>query len=138
ADEFGRIGPDVIRIACAPDHVDPDIAVLPPTQLPQALAKRFDVAARIGVALAPHEQADFPHPLGLLRTRRERARRRAAEQRDDLAPPHSITSSAHSRSFAGTSRPRALAVLRFIASSYLAGAWTGRSAGFSPLRMRST
>ena len=38
----------------------------------------------------------------------------------------------------GTSRPSALAVLRLITSSYLVGACTGRSAGFSPLRMRST
>ena len=34
-----------------------------------------------------HEHADAPHPLGLLRARRERPRRRrAAEQRDELAP----------------------------------------------------
>ena len=45
ADELGCIGPDVIRIACAPDHVDPGIAVLRPTQLPQALAKRLDAGA---------------------------------------------------------------------------------------------
>ena len=38
----------------------------------------------------------------------------------------------------GMSRPSALAVLRLITSSYLVGACTGRSAGFSPLRMRST
>ena len=35
-----------------------------------------------------HEHADAPHPLRLLRARRERPRRRrAAEQRDELAPP---------------------------------------------------
>src|SRR6516164_11547729 len=34
--------------------------------------------------------------------------------------------------------PSALAVFRLITSSYLFGACTGRSAGFSPLRMRST
>ena len=38
----------------------------------------------------------------------------------------------------GTSRPSALAVLRLMTSSNLVGACTGRSAGFSPLRMRST
>ena len=38
----------------------------------------------------------------------------------------------------GTVRPSALAVLRLITSSYLVGACTGRSAGFSPFRMRST
>jgi hypothetical protein len=41
------------------------------------------------------EGADAAYPLGLLRPRRERPRRRrAAEERDDLAPSHhSITSS---------------------------------------------
>src|SRR6516164_5927128 len=36
------------------------------------------------------------------------------------------------------STPRALAVLRLRIVSYLVSACTGRSAGFSPLRMRST
>ena len=56
----------------------------------------------------------------------------------DIAPLHSITSSALASSFCGTARLSALAVLRLIARSYLVGACTGRSAGFSPLRMRST
>jgi transposase len=34
--------------------------------------------------------------------------------------------------------PSAFAVLRLITNSYLVGACTGRSAGFSPLRMRLT
>ena len=38
----------------------------------------------------------------------------------------------------GTSRPSARAVLRLMTSSYLVGACTGRSAGFSPFRIRST
>src|SRR5262249_49572579 len=74
----------------------------------------------------------------LLRTRRERPRRRTAEQRDELAPLHSLTSLATESSVGGIVRPSALAVLRLITSSYLVGACTGRSAGFSPLRMRST
>src|SRR5262249_48840342 len=59
-------------------------------------------------------------------------------KRDELAPPHSITSFACARSAGGTAMPRALAVLRLITSSNLVGACTGISAGFSPLRMRST
>jgi hypothetical protein len=51
---------------------------------------------------------------------------------------YSITSSARPSTIAGTSRPSALAVLRLSANTYLVGACTGRSAGFSPLRMRST
>jgi hypothetical protein len=41
----------------------------------------------------------------LLRARRERPYSRAAEQRDELPPPHSITSSARASSVGGTSRP---------------------------------
>jgi len=51
---------------------------------------------------------------------------------------YSITSSAMARSVGGTVRPKVLAVLRLITNSNLVGACTGRSAGFSPLRMRST
>ena len=51
---------------------------------------------------------------------------------------YSITSSARASSDGGIDRPRALAVLRLITKLYLVGACTGRSAGFSPLRMRST
>jgi hypothetical protein len=40
------------------------------------------------------QHADPPHPLALLRARRERPSSRAAEQRDELASFHSITSSA--------------------------------------------
>src|SRR5262245_31757163 len=51
---------------------------------------------------------------------------------------HSITSSARASSVGGTSRPSVLPVFRFTTNSYFVGTWTGRSAGFSPLRMRST
>ena len=51
---------------------------------------------------------------------------------------YSITSSAALRSPSGAVRASALAVLRLITNSNLVGCCTGRSAGFSPLRMRST
>ena len=42
-----------------------------------------------------HQHTYAPHPLALLRARRERPRGHgASEQRDELAPLHSITSSA--------------------------------------------
>src|SRR5262249_1372050 len=75
----------------------------------------------------------------LLRARRERPRGcSAAEQRDELAALHSNTSSARASRVGGTSRPSALAGLRLMPRSYLVAACTGRSAGFWPLRMRST
>src|SRR6516162_7070993 len=49
---------------------------------------------------------------------------------------HSITSSAATSDLSGTVRPSALAVLRLMTNSNLVGLITGRSAGFSPLRMR--
>jgi hypothetical protein len=51
---------------------------------------------------------------------------------------YSINSSARANTDWGTDNPSAFAVFKLTASSYLAGAWTGRSAGFSPLNMRST
>src|SRR5262249_14733172 len=60
------------------------------------------------------------------------------EPHDELAPRHSITSSARASSLSETVKPSALAVLRLMTSTYLIGACTGRSAGFSPLRIRST
>src|SRR6516162_1616519 len=50
---------------------------------------------------------------------------------------YSMTSSASNCIDVGTSRPRVFAVLRLMTSSNFVGAWIGRSAGFSPLRMRS-
>ena len=62
----------------------------------------------------------------------------ATEQRDEIASVHSITSSASARSFAGMSRRSAFAVLRLMTNSNLVGCTTGRSAGFSPLKIRPT
>jgi hypothetical protein len=63
---------------------------------------------------------------------------RRPEQVQQTEQVYSITSSALASSAGGTSRPSVLAVLRLITSSYFVGACTGRSAGFSPLRTRST
>src|SRR5262245_251186 len=115
-----------------------DISLFDEADLGQPPAKCSHKVPRVGgrrVAQKPNHR----HPLALLRTRRNRPGRRPAEQGDELATPHhSITSSARASSVGGTSRPSALAILRLITSSYLLGACTGRSAGFSPLRMRST
>jgi hypothetical protein len=49
--------------------------------------ERRDIGLSFPVALSiPHQHANAPHPLALLRARRERPRcGRAAEQRDELA-----------------------------------------------------
>src|SRR5262249_8117139 len=84
-----------------------------------------------------HQHADTPHPFGVLRARHKRpCRRRAAEQRDEFAAPHSITSSAATSSFSGTVRLSILAVEALMTSWNLLDCTTGNSAGFAPLRMR--
>jgi hypothetical protein len=99
----------------------------------ESLEKVYESAWR-----AAAEKADDRH-RPLLGTRRERPIcRRAAEQRDELAAPHSITSSARPSSVIGKVRPSALAVLRLITSSALVDCCTDRSAGLSPLRTRPT
>src|SRR6516165_10805735 len=84
------------------------------------------------------DEADHRHRR-LLRARSERpSNRSAAEQRYELASLHSITSSARAMSVGGTSRPSALAVVRFMMRSNLVGCSTGISAGFVPRRILST
>src|SRR3974390_1753427 len=91
-----------------------------------------DLIRRASVQIADHRHH------GLLRVRGERPRGcRTKEKRDELAPPHSITSSAVTSSDGGIVSPSALAVLRLIMSSYLVGCWTGNSVGLVPLRIRS-
>ena len=95
---------------------------------------------QVGLIIFPRPAADISHHRhARLRARRERPRRRAAEQRDEIATPHhSITSSASASSLSGTSTPSARAALRLRTSSNLLACMTGRSLGFSPLRMRPT
>src|SRR5262249_12585761 len=73
----------------------------------------------------------------LLRARRERPRGRAADERDERAALHSITSSARTRSVGGTAQPRTLPAFRLIVNSNLTGCSIGRSPGLAPLRILS-
>src|SRR5262249_27988951 len=115
------------------------VAAIGPPQVCKRLRERRDVSLRHGIVfVARDEHADPPHAVALLRARRKRPRRhRSAEPRDERPAPHWITSSAVASSVSGTVRPRALAVLRLMTNSNLVGACTGRSAGFSPRKIRS-
>ena len=125
--------------ARAPADVNADIAAVGPARLRQRLCERQEAGLSCRIVRSHvHEHADPPHPPALLRARRERPSGCAAESQEELAALHSITSSARASSVDGTSRPSVLAVFKLMTSSYLVGACTGRSAGFSPLRMRST
>ena len=76
---------------------------------------------------------DDPH-CWLLRPRRDRPSScSTAEQRDELAPLHSITSSVRASSDTGISRPSAAAVLRLMTNSNLVANWHRKLSGhFAP------
>ena len=125
-----RIGPPIVGV---------DVSPFGPSQFRPSRLECFDPTLGFRVVRrSTHDNADGGIMSFLLRVRCKRPRCRTANNRDELAALHSITSSARASSDGGTVRPRPFAVLRLITNSYLVGAWTGRSAGFSPLRMRST
>src|SRR5262249_3894530 len=84
------------------------------------------------------EKSDRGQGCRLLRARGERPRGCTAEQGDERAAIHSITSSARASSVGGMVRPSALAALRLITSSNRVGCSSRMSAGRAPLRIRST
>src|SRR5262245_65815340 len=119
--------------------VDGDISTFAKAKLFQLRAEGLILGNRRRVVEQGTEHAKPNELARLLRARRQRPRGcRAAEKSDELAPSHSITSSARARSVGGTSRPSAFAVLRLIANSNLVGCITGKSAGLSPLRIWPT
>jgi hypothetical protein len=76
----------------------------------KSLLKRYHSGLSFPIVGHSHQHPKPPHSLALLRAPPTRPRgSRAAEQRDELAPLHSITSSASCWSCNGTSRPSALA-----------------------------
>src|SRR5262249_8095179 len=138
-DQFRRSGLFAGRIADAPAIVDAHVAAVGPAQPLQRVEERCNAHLTFAVSLWVDDQhADAPRPLRLLRARRERPCRRAAEQRDELAALHSITLSARVRRVGEMSRPIAFAVLRLMTSSNFVGCSTGSSAGLAPFRILST
>src|SRR5690348_11334847 len=73
-----------------------------------------------------------------LRACRERPARSAADKRDELAPPHSITSSARASIAGGIVRLSVFAILRLMTNSNLVGCSTGKSLGLAPCKILST
>jgi hypothetical protein len=77
-------------IAAGKAMLDFDVAVLYPSERLESLSKGGNAGLCFGIVLGePMQEYDAPHPLRLLRARRNRpCDRRAAEKRDELAPPH--------------------------------------------------
>jgi putative ABC transport system substrate-binding protein len=101
-----------------------------PGELPIMQPTKFELVIKSGTQEPDHRQR--------LCARGERPRGSVScGKRNELAPPHSITSSAVASRDCGTLSPSTFAVLRLMTSSNLVGSTTGRSAGAAPLRMRS-
>src|SRR5262245_55268306 len=124
-----------IQLSLRPAIFDRDVLTLDVTGFVQATAERAHYGSE-RLSRLSIQKSDHRHRR-LLRPRRDRPRRRrAAEQRDELAPSdHSITSSARASKVAGISRPSALAVLRLMTKSNRVGCWMGSSPALSPSRI---
>src|SRR5262249_56733218 len=83
------------------------------------------------------EKTDDRHGCRL-RARHDRPRGRAAEQGEERAALHSITSSAVASSTYGTVTPSALAAFMLTTNSNLVGRSIGRSPGRAPRRPPGT
>src|SRR5262245_53953639 len=116
--------------------IDYEILAFDEAEPPQFIEQREIMRC---IARARKQAAEAINASGLLSARHERPRdRRAAEQSDELASRHSITSSARNRRVGEIVMPSALAVFRLTASSNFDGCSIGRSAGFAPRRTLST
>src|SRR5262249_47173925 len=135
ADQIGCQARQALRFIIRPPIFDLYVATFEETCFVKPLAEcchqRGARLRRPRIEIADHRNGR------LLRACGGRPRRRsAAEQRDELAPLHSITSSARTSIDDGMSRPSVFAVLRLMMRSNLVGCTTGKSAGFAPLRIR--
>src|SRR5262245_31171332 len=135
--ELGRELGVALAAPLRPTILEREGAAFNPAELAQSLSKSR--ARKALVSRRPRANKTDDWQLRLLRACHCRPRRRAAEQRDELAPPHhSITSSARSRIAVGSSMPIALAVLRLTTSSNFVGSSTGSSAGLAPCSALAT
>src|SRR5215475_5643975 len=112
---------------------DNEVFSLDKTTVPQFIEERLDLWC---LPCGGEQEAEPVGAACFLRARRERPYGRAADKRDELAPFHSITSSARAESIGAISMPSALAVLRLMTNSNLVVCTAGRSVVFAPLRTR--
>jgi hypothetical protein len=145
--------PNALLAKSAGGCVDQEQEIMKPSFASRELGAADGPAARPTRRRAYAQVPDRRQPARLLRACRERPGDCAAEQRDEVAPvpdfhrldrtsfawrTHSITSSASASSVGGISTSNAFAVARLMTRSNLVPRSTGRSPGFSPLRIRPT
>jgi hypothetical protein len=80
SDQLFRQHAKPIRAGASETHVDADVPSFRPAESFQLPTKFRDARLRFWIVLGqPHEHADLPHALALLRARRTRPSRRADE-----------------------------------------------------------
>jgi hypothetical protein len=86
AHEIGRQFRQAINVAICPTVFDGNVLTDEVTALLQTFAERSQLSFKHHVGRSAVQEANCRHRL--LRARRERPSRRAAQQRDELAPSH--------------------------------------------------
>src|SRR5215470_3139898 len=133
----GQFGKSLV-VPLRPAVLDGDVRTLDITEVAQTQADSLKPRGKRR-RRCHAEESDPRYFARLLRASRERPRGScAAEQRYELAPLHSITSSARASRVGGMVRRSALAVSRLTMKSNLVGCSTGMSAGLVPRRILST
>src|SRR5262249_29314018 len=136
ANQLGRQFRQPLGSTFGPAVNDGDVLALHVTAFLEALVKSAQTVC--GGPRRPGIEISDDRQLRLLRARCEWPRRCTAKQCDELAPPHSITSSASVSRLSEILRPSALAVVRLMTRSDLVGCSIGSSPGFAPRKILST
>ena len=132
--QLGRERRQTIEPSLGVSVLDRDILADDKAGLLQSLQERGPLGC-FGLRRAAAEIANYRHAR-LRRGPKRRQRGGGVDQREELAASHSMTSSARARIDGGTFKPSVSAVLRLTTSWNVVGCSTGRSEGFSPLRIR--
>ena len=119
---------------------DQDVLPLDIADFAEALAEsgkfQLDLGIRAGVKAA---EETYHRQSLLLRAGGEQWERgRARGEPEEVAAPHSMTSSARASSEGGIVSPKAFATLRLRPREILGGCWIGRSPGLAPRSILST
>ena len=124
-------------LALRPSILDAQAIALDISGVFQPLQERRSEMSRLG--RRPRLQESDDRHRRLLCACHHRPRNSStAEQRDELPPPHSITSSARASMLGDSSIPIAFAVFRLTSNSNLVGPSTGSSLGLAPFNILST
>src|SRR5262249_6529836 len=123
-DQLGRVFFKLLDAQPVTARIDREVLALDEAKPPELVKERDMIWC---IAWAGEHATKSINPSRFLRACRKRPRRRAAESQDELAPFHSITSSAKASRRGGTSRASVFAVFKLITSSKEVGCMTGKS-----------